>query len=183
MQSQILIPHPQSNNDALLLAVFIASLLHAVILLGIHFKAPQPLKANKSLEITLSHTPLKKAPQHAEYLAAEHQLGAGDSRQKPEPIKQNLPIPQQPPAAVTKIESAKPPVQDSKKITPQKIMTQVRAPVKMAVPVETVEEETEATPKPEVAVTERPKLTPDALQQQIAQLGEQIRNSQQSSEK
>ncbi len=182
MQSQILTPNSLSNHDALMLAVFIASLLHVVILLGIHFKAPQPLKANKSLEITLSHTPLKKAPQHAEYLAAEHQLGAGDSRQKPEPIKQNLPIPQPLPSAATKIEPAKPPVQDSKKITPQKIMTQTRAPVKMAAPIETIEEETEATPPPVATMAEKPKLTPEALQQQITQLGEQIRNSQQSSE-
>jgi protein TonB len=167
---------PLSNNDALLLAVFVATIVHIGIMLGINFKAPQAPKVNKSIEITLSHAPLKKAPKQAKYLAPDHQLGAGDNTQKPQPVKQNLPTPAIQAAPVVKTEPQKHPTQEAKKATPQKVLTQPKAPVVVPKPVETVEE-----PIEEVAA-ETPKLTAEALQQQIAQLGEQIRNTRQSTE-
>lgn len=176
MYQQNLTPSPLSNNDSLLLAVFIAAVVHVGILLGINFKAPQPAKAHKSIEITLSHTPLKKAPKQAKYLAPDHQLGAGDDNQKPVPPKLSLPTPETEPVPATKAEPQKQPARESKKPTPQKVLTQAKAPVKIAAPVETVEEPAEET------VEEKPKLTAEALQQQIAQLGEQIRNSRQSTQ-
>jgi protein TonB len=176
MHQYNLSPSPLSNDDSLLLAVFIAALVHVGILLGINFKAPQPAKINKSIEITLSHAPLKKAPKQAKYLAPDHQLGAGDDNLKPEPLKQSLPSPQTLPMPTPKAEPQKQPVHESKKPTPQKVLTQAKAPVKITAPIETVEEATEET------VEEKPTLTAEALQQQIAQLGEQIRNSRQSAQ-
>lgn len=176
MQQRNLTATPLSNNDPLLLAVFIAAVVHTGILLGINFKAPHPPKVNKSIEITLSHAPLKKAPKQAKYLASDHQLGAGDTNQKPEPPKLSLPAPQTDPLPTPKVEPQKQPVHETQKPTPQKVLTQAKAPVKMAAPVETIDE-----PKEE-AVAEKPTLSAEALQQQIAQLGEQIRNSKQSTE-
>jgi protein TonB len=176
MQHPPLSSSPLSNNDALLLAVFVATIVHIGIMLGINFKAPQAPKVNKSIEITLSHAPLKKAPKQAKYLAPDHQLGAGDNTQKPQPVKQNLPTPAIQAAPVVKTEPQKHPTQEAKKATPQKVLTQPKAPVVVPKPVETVEE-----PIEEVAA-ETPKLTAEALQQQIAQLGEQIRNTRQSTE-
>jgi protein TonB len=167
---------PLSNDDSLLLAVFVATVVHIGILLGINFKAPHPPRANKSIEITLSHAPLKKAPEQAKYLAPDHQLGAGDATQKPEPVKQSLPTPAISAAAPVRAEPPKQPARETKKPTPQKVVTQAKAPVKVAAPVETV-----AEPVEEVTA-EQPKLTAEALQQQIAQLGEQIRNTRQSAE-
>ncbi len=177
MSAPQLTPSPLSNDDSLLLALFVAALLHVCILLGINFSAPQPPKSNRSIEITLSHAPLKKAPKDAKYLAPDHQIGAAGDNQKPEPLKQSLPIQQQAPAPVAKAMPQKQPAQEIKKPTPQKILTQSQAQVKIATPVETVEEE----PVEEVA-EEKPRLSADSLQQQIAQLGEQIRNSQKSAE-
>ena len=176
MQNQPLSSSPLSNNDALLLAVFVATIVHIGIMLGINFKAPQAPKVNKSIEITLSHAPLKKAPKQAKYLAPDHQLGAGDDTQKPQPVKQNLPTPAIQAAPVAKAEPQKQAAQEAKKPTPQKVLTQPKAAVAVPKPVETVEE-----PVEEVAA-EKPKLTAEALQQQIAQLGEQIRNTRQSTE-
>ncbi len=178
MQERNLTPSVLSNDDTLLLAVFIAAVLHIGILLGIHFKAPQPAKSHKSLEITLSHAPLKKAPKQAEYLAADHQLGAGERHSKPEPPKQSLPAPQAVAAPAPKPQ--KQPASESSKPTPQKVLTQAKAEVKTAVPIEPIEDETEEAA--EETLTEKPKLTTEAIQQQIAQLGEQIRNSQQSAQ-
>lgn len=169
-----------NNGDSLLLSVFIAAILHVAILLGINFKAPKPAKANKSLEITLSHAPLKKAPKKAEYLAADHQLGAGDHQQKPEPLKQNAPAAPVQPILPAKVEHPQKPSLTTQKPTPEKLLTQIKAPVKIASPKAPIEEDTDATT--EVVAPEKPKLTSEALQQQIAQLGEQIRNSQQSAQ-
>ncbi|MCQ8103418.1 TonB family protein [Methylomonas sp. SURF-2] len=176
MQDQPLTSSPLSNDDSLLLAVFVAALVHVGILLGINFKAPQAPKANKSIEITLSHAPLKKAPSQAKYLASEHQLGAGDSTQKPEPVKQSLPTPPIEASAPARVEPTKQPAREAQNPTPRKLLTQAKAPVKVAAAVETAEEPVAET------ITEHPKLTAEALQQQIAQLGEQIRNTRQSAE-
>lgn len=167
---------PLSNDDALLLAIFVATVVHAGLLLGINFKAPQGPKANKSIEITLSHAPLNKAPKQAKYLAPDHQLGAGDDTIKPEPIKQSLPIPTQQVAPVIKAEPQSKPAQERKKPAPQKIIAQAKAPVKVAMPSAPPEDAVEESP------AERPTLTAEALQQQIAQLGEKIRNTRQSTE-
>ena len=176
MQDRNLISSPLSNDDTLLLAVFIAAVVHAGILLGINFKAPQAAKVNKSIEITLSHAPLKKAPKQAKYLAPDHQLGAGDSNQKPEPLKQSLPTPPTPPVAAAKSEPEKIPTPSRQKPTPAKVLTQTKSPVKISAPIKAVDEPVEEV------VTEKPRLTAEALQQQIAQLGEKIRNTRQSTQ-
>lgn len=166
-----------SHSDSLLAALFIAGVVHVLILLGINFRAPQPPKVNRSMEITLSHAPLKKPPKQAKYLAAEHQLGAGDDTRKPEPLRENLPTPEREAEPVKKIvrEAAAAP----KKPVAEKILTQPRAPVKVAVP---PIEKPEQPEQPVEVAEDKPKLSAEALQQQIAQLGERIRSSQQSSQ-
>jgi len=176
MQNADLTSSPLSNDDTLLLALFVATIIHVCILLGINFKAPQPLRINKSIEVTLSHAPLKKAPKEAKYLAPDHQLGAGDSNRKPEPLKQILPSPQTEATPAVNSETQKRTQSESKKAMPQKVLTQAKAPVKIASPTETEDEPNEGL------IEETPTLTADALQQQIAQLGEKIRNSQESAQ-
>ena len=163
-----------SNSDTLLMALFIASVFHVIILLGIDFSMPQRPKMDKSIEITLSHAPLKNAPKQAKYLAAEHQLGAGDSSAKPEPLKASVPSPSREPVAQVKKNSQETAAEPKKPLV-QKVISQVQAPVK-------VEAMVEPSEQPVEAVEEKPKLSAEALQQQIAQLGERIRSSQQSSE-
>ncbi len=179
MPAPSLTPTPISNDDSLMLAIFIAAVVHIGILLGINFQPPHPGKPGRSIDITLSHSPLKNAPKQARFLAADHQLGAGDKQQQPEPIRQSIPVMTQMPEKAVASE-AKPKQQAAQEIknpTPQKLLTQPKAPIKIATPEETVDEE------PTEAVAEaKPRLSAEALQQQIAQLGEQIRNSQQSSE-
>lgn len=167
---------PLSGDDTLLLAVFIATVVHIGVLLGINFKAPEPLKFNKSIEVTLSHAPLKKAPKHAKYLAPDHQLGAGDKNQKPKPSAQSLPSLPSQASREEKVEPKKEARSERKKELAQKVLTQAKAPVKIAVASKAVDAAAEKPDQP------RPKLTAEALQQQIAQLGERIRNRRKSSE-
>ena len=80
-----------SNSDSLLIALFVAVIVHIILVLGMNFTTPQPEKINKSIDITLINTPAKKAPEKADFLAQENQLGAGEKAKKPEPPPQKLP--------------------------------------------------------------------------------------------
>jgi protein TonB len=159
-----------SNNDSLLIALFVAAVAHIVIVLGINFTTPQPEKINRSIDITLINTLVKKAPEKAKFLAQENQLGAGGGTPKPEPPAQKLSS--QGNSQKKQIKKSAPEQSKSKAkqniiITRQKAEKKVVAANKAAV-VNSKEK--------------HPQLSPETLQQQIAQLGTEIRHSQQSAD-
>jgi protein TonB len=160
-----------SNNDSLLIAIFVAVIVHIVLVLGMNFTTPQPEKINKSINITLINTPVKKAPEKANFLAQDNQLGAGELTKKPDPPAQKLPS--QGNSQVKEIKKIAPDPEESKSKVAQKIITQQKA-----------EKKTVTASKPEVVSQpeKRPQLTAESLQQQIAQLGTEIRQSQPSAE-
>ncbi|HBA66886.1 MAG TPA: energy transducer TonB, partial [Methylococcaceae bacterium] len=160
-----------SENDALLTAVFIAAVLHVLIILGINFSMPTREETSRAIEITLATTPAKKAPKQASFLAQDNQIGAGAQRTKPEPPKQKLPSqgaqPKQPPQSK--------PVTRPPEAAPKKIVSTIK-------PAEhkTVSAPVKATAEPQSKPA--PKITAAALQQQIAQLGTEVRQHQLSSD-
>jgi len=159
-----------SESDSLLIAIFFAAIVHAFIFLGISFSIPQPQKVNKQIEITLANSPVKRAPKKASFLAQENQLGAGKETNRPEPPEQKLPSQGESPN--------KPPAQQqiktqSRPKSKQRLLTRLKARHKIS----TTQKQAPASEK------KRPKLSMEALQKQIAQLGTKIRQSQQSSEK
>ncbi len=163
-----------SNSDTLLMALFIAAVVHVIILLGINFRVLKSPKVSKSMEITLSHAPVKKAPKEAKFLAPDHQVGAGDHVNTAKPLKEILPIPGQESVRLAQ-KNVPEKIPDSKRPIVQKIVSQPQAPVKVVVPVEQPDQPVEA-------VEEKPKLSAEEIQQQIAQLGERLRYSQQSAQ-
>ena len=172
-----LTPTPLSQGDSLLTALFVAAVLHVIVLLGVNFTAPQPPKINRSIEITVAHAPVKKAPKDAKHLAAEHQIGAGEETRKPEPPQQKIATQEQ--ALSPPVKKVIPhPVVPQVKPVAEKLLTQAKAPVKVVTEPEQPVELPEAVEVQESA----PKLSPEALQQQITQLGERIRNTQQSAQ-
>ncbi len=158
-----------SESDSLLISLFFAIVVHTLIVLGISFTIPQPEKTNKSIEITLANSPSKKAPKKAKYLAQDNQIGAGIQSKKPKPPKQTLP-------SQGESKNKRPQPQksqtESKPKAIQKLITQQKAKTKI------VSTKKQAPP----SVKKRKKLSAESLQKQIAQLGAQIRHSQQSSE-
>jgi protein TonB len=162
-------PAPLSNNDSLLIALFVAAIIHIVIVLGMNFTAPQPEKVSRSIDITLVNTPAKKAPKKAQFLAQENQIGAGETSKKPEPPPQQLPS--QGNSQVKEIKKSAP--AESKPKAAQKMITQEKAEKKVV---------TAREPDTGQHTEKRPQLSPETLQQQITQLGTEIRLSQQSSE-
>jgi periplasmic protein TonB len=160
-----------SSNDSLLVAIFVAIIIHIVLVLGMNFTAPKPDKINKSINITLVDTPVTKAPKKANFLAKANQLGTGEKTIKPE----------QPPAhkqpglgnrQVKQVEKIEPEASKPKVI--QKTITQPKSERKIVTETKT----DDVARKPE----KQRHLTAESLQQQIAQLGTEIRQSQPSAE-
>lgn len=162
-------PAPLSNNDSLLIALFLAAVIHVVIGLGINFTMPQPEEVSRSIDITLVNMPAQKAPEKAQFLAQENQLGAGEQSQKPEPAPQQLPS--QNNSEVKQLKKVEP-EQDKPKAA-KNLITQKKAEKKIV---------TAVKPGTGYHTEKRPQLSAEMLQQQIAQLGTEIRLSQQSAE-
>ena len=162
-------PAPLSNNDSLLIALFLAAVIHVVIGLGINFTAPQPEQVSRSIDITLVNMPAKKAPEKAQFLAQENQIGAGEQSVKPEPPPQQLPS--QGNSETKQIKKSAP--EQSEPKAAKKLITQKKAEKKIV-----------AASKPDTDqhTEKRPQLTAEMLQQQIAQLGTEIRLNQQTAE-
>jgi protein TonB len=162
-------PEPLSNNDSLLIALFLAAVIHVVIGLGVNFTMPQPEEVSRSIDITLVNMPAQKAPEKAQFLAQENQLGAGEQSSKPEPPPQQLPS--QSHSEVKPVKKTAP-EQDKPKAA-KKLITQKKAEKKII---------TASKPDTGQQTEKRPQLSAEMLQQQIAQLGTEIRLSQQSAE-
>ena len=145
-----------STDDRLLVAIFVASLVHVGLILGANFSVHEPPKINKSIEITLVNSPSDNAPKKADFLAPENQVGAGERKEKNRPMQQKTP---------SKGTTARqPPVEKQSRNTPkadQKIISQKKAEPKLNVAEDS--KSTSNQPKKE--------LTPESLSQQIAQLG------------
>lgn len=158
-----------SHSDTLLTALFIAAIVHAVILVGINFRIPKPAKINRSIDITLSSTPVKKAPDNAKYLAQDNQIGAGSVDNKPEPPRQKLPnLDNGQKQSHTTDAIPKTPKTYSEKLTAESAPESISS----ADNHQTRDNSNET----------KPRISAEALQRQIAQLGEQIRQSRPSSE-
>lgn len=159
-----------TQSDRMLVALFVAFLIHMIIVLGVRFTEPDaPVQNNRSIDVVLITNPAKKAPKKAQYLAQDNQIGAGEKISKPQPPAQRI---------VSQGNSAK---KQSDKIeqeaaepkTKQKVAVQHKAPVKV---------DAQKQPETNHDNEKRPHLTAESLQQQIAQYGTEIRLKQQSAD-
>ncbi len=160
-------PAPLSNNDSLLIALFLAAVIHVVIGLGVNFVAPQPEQVSRSIDITLVNMPTKKAPEKAQLLAQENQIGAGEQSKKPTPQQ----LPSQGNSQTKQIKKST--QEQSEPKAAKKLITQKKAEKKIV---------TASKPDTVQQTEKRPQLSAETLQQQITQLGTEIRLSQQSVE-
>ncbi len=159
-----------SDNDPLLVALFIAAVVHIVIMLGISFSEPEPPMSNKrSIDVTLVTAPAKKAPKQAKFLAQDNQVGTGKKYKKPEPTAQRMASPGE--GQVHQV--VKPESEDLEPKARKKLLSQEKSPVKVA-----ADKQKETTED----VEKRPHITAETLQQQIAQYGAEMRLKQQSSD-
>lgn len=73
------VQHPTvTASDRMLFTLFLAAILHALLILGVGFELPKPQPAATSLEIVLAQSRSEKAPDKADFLAQANQEGSGE---------------------------------------------------------------------------------------------------------
>ncbi len=85
------------TTERFAVALFVATLVHIVVIHGIGFVAPKPAETlNTSMEIILVQKSTDKAPEKADYLAQVNHEGGGNSEQEGRPSTPTLaPFPDQ----------------------------------------------------------------------------------------
>lgn len=78
-------PPTVTARDRLGFTLFIAAVLHALLILGITFDLPTPSELSKSLEITLATQQSEEQPEQADFLAQHNQQGSGTLEEKAAP--------------------------------------------------------------------------------------------------
>ena len=144
-----------------MIALIFAGIVHTLVIFGISFDLPKPKKSNKSLEITLVNSHTEKAPEKADFLAQQNQIGSGEQQQKIKPptkIIEQLGTSHQ----IKENTEQKPERAEIK--TKKKLLTQQQAKKKVL------------SQKPDNSTSEhqKSKITAAQLSQQIAQLGAEM---------
>lgn len=160
---------PVSAQDALIVCIFFAIVLHTLMILGVNFSTPIPDKISKSIAITLVTQESQKAPDKAEFLAQNNQIGAGEKRDKPAPNSQQIA------SSGTKPD----------KVAQKRTIQQVSSAFTEVLTQEVSEQTTQLNQQtPENIKADQPKkLSREALRKQIAELGAQIRYQKAGSDK
>lgn len=163
-------PSSVSANDRMTFAIFLALLLHA-ILLAVHFDFRPPSPASMGLEITLAQFKSEKAPDKADFLAQQNQEGSGTEAEKlapatrdPAPFADNQVKPVQPVEQV----AAQPVVQPEKRV----VTTAGKSRQRTTTVIKENTEVTEERPESQVSLWQRSI--------EIASLEAQLREQQQT---
>lgn len=146
-------------SDRFLIALLIASLVHALAILGIGFERPKPEKIKKSLAVTLIQHPSREAPEKADFLAQENQFGSGTGEKKA--IPRARPMPREGTGKQAERTAETSPSREAK---PRPVLVQEKSEKKII-----AEEGEDEKPKPEPR-----KFSADALSQQIAEVSEEL---------
>jgi protein TonB len=154
--------------NPLWIAVFAAVIVHIIVMFSVRVSMPEPEHVSRSIDITLVNAPTTQAPEKAQFLAEENQLG-GQQTQKPEPAKQAVPEKEKPTPKVQpeKIKPT-PPVKPTPKTTPApkekpipKIPPEKIKPVPQEKPIPKVQPE-KIQPVPQEKPI--PKVSPEKIQ-------------------
>ncbi|MBL4583052.1 MAG: energy transducer TonB [Pseudomonadales bacterium] len=84
-QAEVFIPQPyqvQDVPDRMGFTLFMALLVHVVIILGVGFELADRHQPSASLEVTLAQYRSEKAPDEADFLAQANQQGSGNADRK-----------------------------------------------------------------------------------------------------
>ncbi|MBL4866275.1 MAG: TonB family protein, partial [Pseudomonadales bacterium] len=73
---------PITSTDRMSFTLFVATVLHAVLILGIGWSMTEDRPPSRSLEVTLAQYRSEKAPEEADFLAQANQEGSGTLDEK-----------------------------------------------------------------------------------------------------
>ncbi|WP_133716354.1 energy transducer TonB [Methylocaldum gracile] len=149
-------------SDRFLLSLVFAGIAHAVLILGVSFEMPKHPEIKKSLTIALVRNASQKAPEKADFLAPDNQIGSGTHTEKA--IPRNQPTPQEGQGLQTENAPNPAHVQEAKL---KRVLRQEKSEKKIV-----TDQGTEILPEPQPV-----KLTAAALSQQIAELSAELNKS------
>jgi periplasmic protein TonB len=152
-----------STTDRLMVTLFFAILVHALVILGVRFEMDKPRPIDKALEIALVQTPTRVAPKKADFLAQANQIGSGTEKKISKPQERKIP-----PAGVPRPKPVPPSRADTAKRSAPEVLTRKTAQVKMA----------SADKDEGDRSDDRPELTAAGIYQQIAALSTEFRIAQ-----
>jgi len=96
--------------------LFVAIAVHALLILGLGFEADQPAPVATTLEVTLAQFSSDTAPEKADFIAQNNQIGSGEQQQKTlpttrevAPFQNNEATPVAPGLAPSQLEMIQPP--------------------------------------------------------------------------
>lgn len=73
---------PQLNQERFQFCLFVALLLHALLIFGVGFSQPKAAAKQAALEVTMAMYKSEKAPEKPDFLAQAHQQGSGSLDKK-----------------------------------------------------------------------------------------------------
>lgn len=155
-----------NSPDRLLLTLVLAAIVHAVVILGVTFTLPQAERMKSSLEITLVSSFTKDAPQQADYLAQENQVGGGENAHKAVPRSEPAL-----PSGIGQELSPAPNLTRMAEVRPKEVLRQDRSEQQVAAYRGDSDE----------PASEVPRISADAMPLPVAEIDAQINRSQEAS--
>lgn len=149
-------------NDRLMMTLFFAGVIHAVLILGVSFTPPTPSQIQYALEIALINKPSQEAPEEADFFAQANQLGSGENETINKPSPEKIPLSGQ--QTQTSKAAAVPKVQATKNKSNQ-VLTQKQAKQTTRVA---------STDKPTPKEVIHPKVTAASLAAQLEAIGDEL---------
>jgi protein TonB len=139
--------------DRLGFTLMVAALLHLALIMGVGFAVTPPAEISRTLEITLAPFKSAKAPEHADYLAQDNQLGSGTLDKKALPKTTELaPFQDEAINKVTPPPSPRPPIDPDTPQTRKAVATRAPQTQKTEArpdPVKPLDKPRTATPEPD----------------------------------
>lgn len=164
----------RKNSDALLIWLFIAAVIHSIVLIGVVFISPKPASINKAIEVTLVHSAVKKAPENAQYFAQSNQIAAGLENRKPVPLTKKKPKSGQHSKKQHETKAAK-----FQTAVEHRLVTRKKATHKMR----SVQKIVENLPIENKNTRSQPEMSIEEIDKQIALLEIQLKQQKEASEK
>lgn len=161
------------NPDVLSVWLFIAAVIHAVLLMGVTFAPPKPHVISKAIEVTIVNSATKKAPENARFFAQANQIAAGSENQKPVPVAKKKLTPGQHQRKQKQTRSAK-----AKSAVEHRLITRKKAKKKLH-----SAQKHEAPPENDESKQSQPELSVEELDKQIALLELKLQQQKENSEK
>src|SRR5450830_1199794 len=158
--------------DRLGFTLFLAALIHLMLILGVGFTMVEPKQITKTLEITLATFKSEKKPEKADFLAQDNQQGSGTLDKKAVPKTTEVA-----PFQDNKVNKVTPPPAkpEVKHTAPKPVVTTV-APKPQKAPTQREKSKTEPQPEP---VKPAPTFDSSELSDQISSLEAELANEQQ----